>query len=309
VSGRAARVVAQAKINLFLRVLAREASGFHSIETLFQRLELGDDVVIRTTASGRALGCTGPAMPAGGLGAAERNLAYRAAVAYQEATGWPAGFTIEIEKRIPVSGGLGGGSADAGAVLRGLNALSPRPLTPTQLLALATPLGSDVPFLTIEAPLALAWGRGERMLMLPPLPPRRVSLALFDDGVPTAEAFRWLDESRGPYVPIASTLDPSALRSWDGIADVAENDFEPVVLPRFPMVARVRAVGSSWAETARRDRGKAPSISLMSGTGSTVYFTYDGRAVLDIPPDVASEGVRFVTSATSTRVADVEVTE
>jgi len=123
-----ARVVAQAKVNLVLRVLAREAGGYHSIETVFLRLDLGDDVEVRIAASGRSLTCTGPAMPEAGLGPVEKNLAYRAAALYQEASGWPAGFAIEIGKRIPVGAGLGGGSADAGAVLRCLDALAPRPL-------------------------------------------------------------------------------------------------------------------------------------------------------------------------------------
>src|ERR671923_2093268 len=147
---REARVLAQAKINLFLRVLAREASGYHSIETLFLRLDLGDVVRVRV-GSGveRAVHCHGPVCPADGLGPAERNLAYRAAVAYADATGWPRSFAIDIEKNIPVGGGLGGGSADAGAVLRLLDAMAPRPAGPG-LVELAASLGADVPFMTIE---------------------------------------------------------------------------------------------------------------------------------------------------------------
>ena len=118
-----ARVAAQAKINLLLRVLAREASGYHS-----HRDGVSAPRPRATTsrfASRRAARSTasGPAMPADGLGPTEKNLAYRAAVAYADATGWPDGFAIEIDKRIPVGGGLGGGSADAGAVLRALDAL------------------------------------------------------------------------------------------------------------------------------------------------------------------------------------------
>ncbi|MDF1505979.1 hypothetical protein PYV61_23705, partial [Roseisolibacter sp. H3M3-2] len=183
-SVREARVVAQAKVNLFLRVLAREDSGYHQLETLFQRLELGDDVTVRVGVRGRSLDCGGA-----DLGPVERNLAWRAAEAYRAATGWPDGHAIEIRKRIPVGGGLGGGSADAGAVLRALGALAATPLAADGLLGLAAPLGADVPFLTAEAPLALAWGRGERMLALPPLPARPVWLALSDAGVPTAWAF------------------------------------------------------------------------------------------------------------------------
>src|SRR5262245_8589530 len=116
-----ARTLAQAKVNLFLRVLAREANGYHQLETLFCRLELGDDVAVRVGVGGRSLDCTGGVLPPDGLGPVERNLAWRAAVMYAEATGWPNDWAIEIAKRIPVGGGLGGGSADAGAVLRCLN--------------------------------------------------------------------------------------------------------------------------------------------------------------------------------------------
>ena len=127
-----ARVAAQAKINLMLRVLAREALGYHQIETLFCRLALADDVVVRVTPGARTLDCRGA-----GVGPTERNLAYRAALAYAEARGWPDGFAIEIDKHIPVGGGLGGGSADAAAVLRALAALDPAPMSPDGLVTLA----------------------------------------------------------------------------------------------------------------------------------------------------------------------------
>jgi 4-diphosphocytidyl-2-C-methyl-D-erythritol kinase len=278
---REAHVVAQAKINLFLRILAREASGYHQLETLFQRLELGDDVRVRVDVEGRSLDCS-----RADLGPVERNLAWRAAEAYQAATGWPGGWAIEIEKRIPVGGGLGGGSADAGAVLRCLNALAPHPLSAGELLALAAPLGADVPVLTTEAPLALAWGRGERMLALPPLPARRVHLALFGDGVSTAEAYGALPEQRGASMrPRPILWMPERLARWDDVALVATNDFESVVFPLREDVAAVRdmfdqvtrrvdALHHTDGEPARRDPagGDTAPIALMSGSGATVFL-------------------------------------
>ena len=121
-NGAIVRVGAQAKLNLHLRVLAREDSGYHSLETIFHRIDLQDDVSIEITARERTLDVTG-----GETGPTESNLAWRAAAAYADHAGWPKGFRIELTKRIPVGAGLGGGSADAAAVLRALNSISPNP--------------------------------------------------------------------------------------------------------------------------------------------------------------------------------------
>ena len=101
-----ARVEAQAKLNLFLRVFARDPSGYHQLETLFCRIALADTVTVGITDSGRSLDVSGARVPAGGLGPVEKNLAWRSALAYAAATGFPDGFRITIEKRIPVGGGL-----------------------------------------------------------------------------------------------------------------------------------------------------------------------------------------------------------
>jgi 4-diphosphocytidyl-2-C-methyl-D-erythritol kinase len=318
-ASREARVVAQAKVNLFLRVLAREANGYHQLETLFQRLELGDDVVVRAQERGRALDCRGA-----DTGPVERNLAWRAALAYADATGWPNGFAIEIDKQIPVGGGLGGGSADAGAVLRCLNALAPAPLDTSDLLALAAPLGADVPFLTIDAPLALAWGRGERMLALPPLPARAAHLALFEEGVATGPAFAALDAMRsGDAAPRPILWRAERFATWDDVALVAMNDFEAVVLRERQDVAGVRelfasisrSLDESHAASETRVAGDAASFSLMSGSGATVYLLSPqretGLVVYVEPPADApdSTALRVVETATATRVAPVVVAD
>jgi 4-diphosphocytidyl-2-C-methyl-D-erythritol kinase len=288
-----ARVTAQAKINLLLRVLAREASGYHAIETVFLRLDLGDDVRVRV-APGRSLDCAGRAMPASGLGPTERNLAFRAAAAYADATGWPAGFAIEIDKRIPVGGGLGGGSADAGAVLRILDALSPHPLG-VRLLALAAPLGADVAFMTIESPMALGWGRGERLLPLHALQPRPVLLVVPDFAVATADAYAWLAADRGPYVPDAAVIAAESLATWESLALIASNDFERVVAARHPVIAEL------VDELAAADA----VLTMLTGSGSAVYGVFDER------PDAAaitrSTGRTTIVTETSDRVVRVEL--
>jgi len=290
---RSARVVAQAKINLLLHVLARETSGYHAIETVFLRLDLGDEVTVRI-APGRTLDCRGPVMPAGGLGPAEKNLAYRAATAYADATGWPSGFAIEIEKRIPVGGGLGGGSADAGAVLRALDALSPNPLG-LRLAELATPLGADVPFMTIESPMALAWGRGERLLPLRALDARPVLLLVPPFSVATPDAYRWLSSDRGDYVPSAAVLAPESLATWEAIAGIAANDFETVVRARHPMITELVS-GLDAADA---------TIAMMSGSGSAVFGVFASRS--DVPALRPGPGVLTIETRTSERVVRVEM--
>ena len=283
-----ARTIAHAKINLGLRVLAREQSGFHAIETVFARIALGDTVVVRVRESGRSIDCRGA-----DVGPAERNLAYRAAVAFADVVGWPQGFAIEIDKVIPVGGGLGGGSADAGAVLRVLAALAPRPVPEETLLDLAARLGSDVPFLTTTAPLALAWGRGERMLALTPLPSRHVALVVPPFAVSTADAYGWVAAARGSYAPAPRIIHASQLASWEALSPLVANDFEAPVAERHPEIAAILG--------ALRRAGAAPA--QLSGSGSTVY------GVFAAPPDrrALEQAVsgRFVLTQTVEHIAPV----
>lgn len=305
-TARVARVTAHAKVNLILRVLAREASGFHALETLFARLALGDSVTVRITDAGRSLDCD-TEIP----GPPEHNLAYRAAQAFADSAGWPSGFAIEIEKRIPIGAGLGGGSADAGAVFRALAALSPRQVGEAQLLTIAATLGSDVPFLTTAAPLALAWGRGERMLALPALPEREVALIHPAFSISTAAAYSWLAASRtaatatssnhsttepaatGHPPPVPQLLSLADLATWPSVASLATNDFGPVVSAHHPEIPTalyaLRAAGAS--------------IALMSGSGSTVF------GIFDSPPTTLSPrgGARVVHTRTLTSVSPVEI--
>ncbi len=288
----AARVAAQAKINLFLDVLEREPSGYHSLETAFLRIDLADDVAVRP-ASGRSLDVAGPLSP-DALGPIEKNLAYRAAEAYADATGWPSGFAIELVKRIPIGAGLGGGSADAGAVLRALDALAPRPVG-GRLAQLAAPLGADVPFMTSAESMALAAGRGEKLTPIPALEPRPIVLAVPPFAISTRDAYAWLDADRAaaPIAPPGPAAEP--LASWDDAAAVARNDFEPVVARRHPEIG----------ELTQRLRRAGARIALLAGSGSTVFGIFD--AAPDLAALQASANVRFIAARTSDRVERVTV--
>jgi len=263
-----ARVTAWAKVNLDLRILAREADGYHQLETMFQRISLGDDVEVRLTeGSGIRLHCA----PSVGVPESQ-NLAWRAAAAYRHTAAWPpadARIDITIAKAIPTGGGLGGGSADAGAVLRALDALNPQPLALPALLSLAATLGADVPFLTTDVARVLAWGRGERMLALPALAVRTVHCAAFSEGVNTAAAYRDLAAARndGRIVAAGSALHGAAtLDHWSGLACHARNDFEVPVFAARPDIAAVHAGWSAVADDAAGD-----ALVRLSGSGATVF--------------------------------------
>jgi 4-diphosphocytidyl-2-C-methyl-D-erythritol kinase len=296
----AARVAAQAKVNLRLRILAREASGYHQLETLFLRLALADDLLVRATDGARSLDVGGEVDPRL-LGAPERNLAWRAADAYASATGWPAGFAIQLTKRIPVGGGLGGGSADAGAVLRALDAMAPAPLGEPALLALAARLGADVAFLASESAYALAWGRGERLLGVPAPDEREVLLVLPPFAINTAEAYGWIAATRASEHAErddTGVLDADTVRDWATIARLAVNDFEPVV------AARHATIGSALA--ALRQLGCAPA--MMSGSGSTLFGVLPQGASVEVPRFEGSPGgpaPRAVLTRTAVAVSPV----
>ena len=293
-SGPAVRVAAQAKLNLHLRILAREESGFHSLETIFHRIDLSDDILIEITGRETTLDVQGT-----DVGPPEKNLAWRAATAYAEHTGWPRGFRIELTKRIPVGAGLGGGSADAAAVLRSLNFMSPDPMGVAGLLRLAATLGSDVPFLASDAVMALAWGRGERMLSLPPLPRNDLLLMSPDFSVSTADAYRWLDEDRASRedaqlhmeaekdVSESIVIDEVDLSTWASIGRFARNDFEGPVTRRYPQLR----------EYLERLRGSRSIFSAMTGSGSTIF------GVLDTPPHYAKVPQEHRERVTTTKTA------
>lgn len=278
----AAELQAQAKVNLRLRILAREESGFHQIETLFLRLRLSDTVRIRRVERGRSLDVSGD-FDRTTIGPAEKNLAWRAATAYLDASGDRRGVAIELEKHIPIGGGLGGGSADAAGVLRLLEAMSAEPLGPRKLLSIAATLGADVPFLASECVYALAWGRGERLLALRPPAERAVLLVVPDFGVNTSEAYQWLDADRDAGCAGADSvlLDAGMLGEWDEIRAVAANDFEASVASRrhqvAPIVDVLRALDASL-------------FAQMSGSGSTLFAVakedadFRDLAVLDAQP-------------------------
>ena len=260
---------ARAKLNLGLGVLSQRQDGFHDLIGLFQTVSLADRLRLRPSPR-LELTCSDPEVPSG-----PRNLAYRAADLYlREAGGSP--WRVHIDKSIPAAAGLGGGSADAAAVLRVLDRASSRPVGRPALTRMAEQLGSDVPF-ALTGGTALVEGRGERVspvrwtsedvwyvLVRPPV------------AIDTGWAYAELDRQRQAGAIALSASEPyrtflaqlrgglvDASRLWS----VLHNDFQPVVERARPIVARASQLLAATDPLARS----------MSGSGATVYGIYDDR--------------------------------
>lgn len=252
------RTRAPAKVNLTLRVLAREASGYHSLETLFCAVSLFDRIGVERADAGIELKVAGEpptSRPA-------ENLVVRAAERFAAGARLSGGLRIHLEKRIPAAAGLGGGSADAAATLLALDALTDGPVERRALLDWAAGLGSDVPFFLCGSPLALGWSRGERLLALPALPARPLLIANPGADMPTAGAFRRLAELRGPeHREGAALISLDDLESWERIAALASNDFEPLAIERLPVIGE--------GLHALREAGAI--IAMLAGSGASIY--------------------------------------
>ena len=263
----ARRILAHAKVNLFLRILARESSGFHQIETAFALLELADELVVQRIDSGVTLEVEGP-----DLGPSDENLAVRAARMVLDATGNRFGVAIKLIKRIPVRAGLGGGSSDGAAALHAVNALTGNAVPRHELHHFAAKLGSDVSFFASGAALALAWGRGERQFRVPAPPSQPTLVAVPPIPVATADAYAWWDaQNRSPASRGPVTLDADALSTWGSIGRLGGNEFETVVFAKHPelraLYERVAGTGPVWVR--------------LCGSGSAVAAVYKKESERD----------------------------
>lgn len=283
------RAQAPAKVNLRLKVLAREDSGYHQIETLFCAIGLTDTLELTREGTTIRLDVRGA-----DLGMPEENLVHRAAAAFFQAARMQPGVRITLEKSIPAGAGLGGGSSDAATTLLALNELFGDPLSPVDLFRIGAMLGSDIPFFLSGASRALAWGRGERLLPLPPLPPAPMLLVVPDFPIATADAYEELARVRAgrDQAPQPAILDPDRLGGWAEMARIAENDFE---LPTFERYPKLRAI-----KVSLQDAGA--SIALLSGSGSAVFGVFPDQKTREtaIPLlRVGAPGARIIETGTT----------
>lgn len=258
----ALRLRCPAKINLGLEVVGRRPDGFHEIRTLFQTLDLADDLWIEATRE-RALAVEveGADLPPG-----RGNLVYRAAAALQAREGVEAGARLRLRKRIPVGAGLGGGSSDAAVTLLGLDLLWETGLGPAGLAPLAAELGSDVPYF-LHGGLCLGLGRGERLFPVesPATARGRFLVVCPRASLSTEEVYAGWDAG------LTSPAKDSRLRrflasalSGDEAWEVLANDLEEPAIRRVEAVAALKAVLGEYGARA----------ALMSGSGPSVFGVF-----------------------------------
>jgi 4-diphosphocytidyl-2-C-methyl-D-erythritol kinase len=245
---------AYAKINLGLRILARRPDGFHDIETIYHQINLFDEIHLESRSHGIVCRTEGATI-------AERaNLCIKAARLLQSAANTTRGVTIHLQKNIPLGAGLGGGSADAAAVLKGLNIFWNLFYSERELLELATQLGSDVPFF-IKGGIALGTGRGEILESLDCTIPYWIVVCMPPIHVSTAWAYSHISsQARREGGGIRSVIAGGSLEV-SGLV----NDFEPIVFRAYPEIAELKS------ELLRQ----GAVFALMSGSGSSVFGLFD----------------------------------
>jgi len=254
---RALRVRCPAKINLGLWILGRRPDGYHEIDTILQCVALEDELVLEARPPGFSLETRGIPIPGPGP-----NLIERAWSLIRERAGPNApGIHVRLTKRIPVGGGLGGGSSDAAGLLAGVDRLFDLGLSEEDLGNLAVRIGADVRFF-LRGGTARGTGRGDQVRHLCPAPTAWVVLATPPIAVSTTWAYGRVRISLTPPGRGGTILTAALERgNWDVIAPLLHNDFEDVVLPEVPIVADLkRAFDQSGALR-----------SLLSGSGSTIF--------------------------------------
>jgi 4-diphosphocytidyl-2-C-methyl-D-erythritol kinase len=255
------RVPAPAKINLFLHIVGRRPDGYHLLQTAFRMLDWGDEIILRRRDDGLIVRTTDvPGV------AAEADLVVRAARALQAATGSPFGAEIGVEKRIPMGGGLGGGSSDAASVLVALNRLWACGLSRERLQEIGLTLGADVPFF-IFGQTAFAEGVGEALQPLS-VPPAWYLMVAPNVSVPTAEVFSAEELTRDSEILIMRAFAMHTTR----------NDMQATVCKKFPEVAEALVWLSQYG------------AARMSGSGACIFAPFDSKEKAEQVAAVAPQG-------------------
>lgn len=264
--------VSPAKINLCLHVLGRRLDGYHELAMAMQRVDLCDQVRLRVDRrQAERVSCIGLELAAG-----EENIAARAARLLLDEARVAAAVEIEIEKKIPVAAGLGGGSSNAATVLTGLDRMLSLGFSIDRLRSLGAQLGADVPFFVYQRP-AWATGTGTELEALPQLPDVAYLLINPKIAVSTAWAYQSLRLTKGGEL---ANLPRFSVVTREDLCAALHNDLEQVTLQRYPLLAQIKQL--------LLDKGACGS--LMSGSGATVFGVFaDYSAACRVAEELSKE--------------------
>ena len=269
-----------AKVNLTLELLGRRADRYWEIRTVYQTISLHDRITLRMVPRGRVT----VRVPQGGAPSGRLNLVHGCLSRARRRLGLNAGIDVELGKTIPFAAGLGGGSSNAAVALLGLLQLTGTRLSRTELIEWGASVGADVPFFFLGGRV-LGVGRGEEVYPLDDLPPLWCVVICPPSPVSTRTAYQWATRGRRRLTlrPRASKI--TRLRSGRNAPWAGRNDFEAVVFPQIPELARMKtallAAGASWAG--------------LSGSGSAVYGLFPRRASAErAAAKLAGEGAVFL---------------
>ena len=253
---------AYAKLNLTLDILGKREDGYHELESVMQQITLCDEIEIDLeTGEDWKLECDWEQIPTD-----SENLAWKAVGVFYKSIGKdPQGVAIRIQKRIPMEAGLGGGSADAAAVLRALNRHEGEPYTLWELSRLGAKVGSDVPFCVLGG-TALATGRGEKLQQLLPMPQCFYCIVKPEFSVSTPALFAEFDTAETIWHPDTKGM----LKSLDQhdllhVAGCVGNAMEPLVAAKHPEIAEIKQVMTDCGALG----------TAMTGSGSAVFGIFD----------------------------------
>jgi 4-diphosphocytidyl-2-C-methyl-D-erythritol kinase len=253
---------APAKVNLRLDVLRKRSDGYHDLRTMMERVSIHDEIQIRIVEKGLFVQCDNEEVPED-----EDNIAFRALKEILAYSSRNVGVEVYIKKNIPVASGMGGGSSNAAAVIKGINHLLKLKLSKEKLIKIGAKVGADVPFFLFEGP-ALAEGIGEQLKKIRSMP--KLLFLIVNPGIKVStEAVYNRYNAEHQYVPPQEEL-PSIYRTKKDVAKILSNDLEKVTIKEFPII-----------EEIKNELIKSGAIaSLMTGSGPTVFGLFSDKIKL-----------------------------
>lgn len=262
---REIKIYAPAKLNLYLDVFEKRADGFHNIETLFEKIDLKDELIIKEKGKGVSVNTSLSACPSG-----EGNIVYKAVRALLSAAKVDVNLDIQIKKNIPLSGGLGGGSSDAASALKAINKMFNLGVPAAKLLSIACDVGKDMPFFMIDAPFAVARGTGE---LLEPLDiPCSLSHIIIKPRISMSTDLMYqridgLGQHQQKKASVKDMVDGLRKKDISLVEKNYYNIFEEVLAEHFSPIKTIKDMLI----------GLGAGNCLLSGSGSSVFCTFGCR--------------------------------